>query len=114
MCHHAPLQSVSTALAGTVWQAMRKGTQAAALFGQSRLRSIQQGTAGGVGVLEKAERSDGGTQGCRQAAGQTGLVVFWAIKDFFSRTVLNLINSINLLWNCINIGSVRVLFNLPK
>ena len=57
--HDAPLQSVSTALAGTVWETMQEGLHAATLFGRTRLCGIQQGTVGEAGVLKKTGRSEG-------------------------------------------------------
>ena len=67
------LQSVSTALAGTVWETMQEGLHAANLFGRTHLCGIQQGTGGEAGALQNIGTSEGGgAHGCTQAAGQTG------------------------------------------
>ena len=55
------LQSVSTALAGTVWETMQEGLHAATLFGRTPLCGIQQGTVGEAGVLTKTGTSKGGS-----------------------------------------------------
>ena len=54
------LHSVSTALAGTVWETMQQGLHAATLFGGTSLCGIQQGTVGEAGVLKKIGTSEGG------------------------------------------------------
>ena len=54
------LQSVSTALAGTVWETMQEGLHAAALFGRTHLCAVQQGTVGEAEVLKKTGMSMGG------------------------------------------------------
>ena len=75
------LQSVSTALAGTVWETMQEGLHAAALFGRTRLCGIQQGTVGEAGVLKKTGRSEGGAHmGAHRLQGKQA-VVFYATKD---------------------------------
>ena len=58
--HDALLQSVSTALAGAVWETMQEGLHAATLFGRTHLCGIQQGTVGGAWVLKKLGGSKGG------------------------------------------------------
>ena len=60
ICHDALLQSVSTALAVTVWETIQEGLHAATLFGRTRLCGIQQGTVGEAGVLKKTGMSVGG------------------------------------------------------
>ena len=53
------LQSISAALAGTIWETMQEGLHAAALFGRTRLSGIEQGTVGEAGVLKKTGMSEG-------------------------------------------------------
>ena len=73
--HDALLQSVSTALAGTVWETMQEGLHAAALFGRTRLCGIQQGTVGEAGVLKKTGTSEGGAHmGAHRLQGKQAVV----------------------------------------
>ena len=75
------LQSVSTALAGTVWETMQEGLHAATIFRRTHLCGIQQGTVGEAGVLKKTGTSEGGAHmGAHRPQGKQA-VVFWAIKD---------------------------------
>ena len=60
--HDALLQSVSSALAGTVWETMQEGLHAAALLGQNHLCGIQQGTVGEAWVLKKTGCVEAGAQ----------------------------------------------------
>ena len=59
-CHNAPLQSVGTAPPGTAWETMQGGWHVAVISERTSLCSIQQGTAGEVGVLKKTGRFEGG------------------------------------------------------
>ena len=75
-CHDAPLQFVSAALAGTVWETMQEGLHAAAFLGRNRLCGIQQGTVGEAGVLKKTGRSEGGAHmGARRLQGKQAVVL---------------------------------------
>ena len=69
------LQSVSTALAGTVWETMQEGLHAATLFGRTHLCAIQQGTVGEAGVLKKTWTSEGGAHmGAHRLQGKQAVV----------------------------------------
>ena len=75
--HDVPLQSISTALADTVWETMQEGLHAMTLVGRTRLCGIQQGTIGEAQGIKKTGGSEGGAyMGGHRLQGKQA-VVFW-------------------------------------
>ena len=79
--HGALSQSVSTALAGTVWETMQEDQLQAPLGGQTCLCGVQQRSSGAVGVSKMTGTSEGGAHmGAHRLQGKQA-VVFYATKD---------------------------------